>query len=125
MKNRIIVYLIGLVLISTEGCYYDRFNEQHPFDGYINTCDAELADTYASTVKLIMQYNCTSCHNASSKKGGISLATIADVKFYVNSGELMGSVQGISGFEAMPPGGSLRDCDIQQIQDWIDAEMPD
>jgi len=37
----------------------------------------------------------------------------------------MGSVQGISGFEAMPPGGSLRDCDIQQIQDWIDAEMPD
>lgn len=125
MKNRIIVYLFGLVLISTEGCYYDRFNEQHPFDGYINTCDAELADTYAGTVKLIMQYNCTSCHNASSKKGGISLTTIADVKNYVNSGQLMGSVRRESGFDAMPPGGSLRSCDIQQIQDWIDAGMPD
>jgi hypothetical protein len=53
------------------------------------------------------------------------LATIADVKNYVNSGQLMGSVRRESGFAAMPPGGSLRDCDIQQIQDWIDAGMPD
>ncbi|MCU0384103.1 MAG: hypothetical protein MUF68_08550 [Cyclobacteriaceae bacterium] len=125
MKNNIFFFLFALILFGTEGCYYDRFNEQHPFDGYINTCDAELTDTYSGTVRYILQYNCLSCHNASSKKGGITLATLADVKNYVNSGQLMGSVRRESGFDAMPPGGSLRDCDIQQLQDWIDAGMPD
>lgn len=125
MKHKTLYFLFAIVLLSTEGCYYDRFNEQHPFDGYVNTCDAELADTYTATVRVILTYNCLSCHNASSKKGDISLATIQDVRKYVDSGQLMGSIRKISGYEAMPPQGNLRDCDIQQIQDWIDAGMPE
>lgn len=123
MRKSIIV--IGVLVIAfLNGCYYDKFNELHPLDGYVNTCDETLPDTYSSVVKNIMLANCTSCHSKSVHNGNIILTSYDQVVIYVNNGKLMGSIEQKSSYKSMPPGTSLRDCDIQQLQKWIDNGMP-
>ena len=118
-------FTIFLLLELSTSCYYDKFNEIHPLDGYVNTCDDTLDDTYTAVVHNIMVLNCTSCHNKSLHNGNVILDTYDNVKKYAANGKLLGSIQHAQGYKAMPPGGSLRDCDIKQLQDWINADMPE
>jgi hypothetical protein len=106
------------------GCYYDKFNELHPLDGYVNTCDENLPDTYDSVAHIIILSNCISCHNSDVRQGDIVLETYDELKHYVSTGQLMGALRHQSGYQPMPPNTSLRDCDIEQLQQWIDNGMP-
>lgn len=115
---------IIIIIFVVSGCYYDRFDELHPLQGYVDTCDPELPDTYQAVTRNIILVNCYSCHNNSRKDGGINLATYELVKALVQNGKLMGSIRHENGYEPMPRGTKLKDCDINQIQDWIDAGMP-
>lgn len=124
MKKILLLIVTCAAGLYTSACYYDRFNELHPLDGYVNTCDEALPDTYSAVTRNIMLSNCVSCHNSSVRNGDVILETYDQVKQYVNSGRLMGAVQHQSGYQPMPPGTSLRDCDIQQLQQWIAAGMP-
>ena len=123
MKSKSSFFLIGLTLYLT-GCYYDRFNELHPLDGYVETCDDTLPDTFTAVTKNIILLNCVSCHNGSTHNGDVNLETYELVKQHVNNGKLMGSVRHDGGYQPMPPGTKLRDCDIQQRQQWLDNGMP-
>lgn len=120
MKRFILIFII---FVNT-GCYYDRFDEMYPLQGYVNTCDPELADTYQTVTKNIVLLNCYSCHNNKRKDGGVNLASYELVKSVVQSGKLMGAIRHENNYEPMPPNSKLKDCDISQIQDWIDAGMP-
>ena len=121
---------VGLVCIialgaSIQQCYYDRFDELHPLDGYVNTCDTTLTDNYSSAINLIMRANCTSCHNSKVQYGNISLQTYSDVMTQVTNGKLMGSILHQSKYKAMPPNTQLRDCEIQHLQNWINTSTPE
>jgi len=122
--KRIYAVLFFCISFYLLGCYYDKFNELHPLDGYVNTCDDKLPDTYDSVAHIIVQLNCISCHNSDVKQGDVVLETYDQVKRYVTTGQFMGAIRHESGYQPMPPNTSLRDCDIQQLQQWIDKGMP-
>jgi mono/diheme cytochrome c family protein len=123
MKSKIAIALTLLPLCFS-GCYYDKYNELHPLDGYVDTCDPSLPDTYGSVVKNIVLLNCVSCHNSNTNNGNVTLETYDNVKQYVENGSFMGSVLHQNGYQAMPPGVKLQDCDVQQLQQWIANGMP-
>lgn len=86
-------------------------------------CDSSVY-TYSAAVKPIMQNNCVACHSASLQNGGVDLSDYTGVKSAATSGALLGTITHAAGFSAMPQGGNkLSDCNIQQIQKWIDDGM--
>lgn len=87
-------------------------------------CNCSCVDTqftYAAIIQPIITTHCVGCHKPGSLGGNIDLSTHAKVKIQVDNGNLIGSVTHTSGYVAMPQGGKLEDCQITQIQKWIDA----
>ncbi|MEO8416391.1 MAG: hypothetical protein ABI472_22200 [Ginsengibacter sp.] len=86
-------------------------------------CDTALY-TYSGAVSVTINTYCKGCHNPASLGGGVDLSTFAVVKASA-SGRLMGSINHTAGYSAMPKGTSkLADCQVAQIQKWINAGMP-
>ncbi len=119
MKQIIKIILI-LGIAFTTGCYYD--NEERLYPRLSSPCDDTIV-TFSKTVTPILQ-TCLSCHSnskASNEGGGIKLENYADIKTYVINGKLMGAVNHATGYIPMPNGGGkLPDCEISQLQKWID-----
>lgn len=87
-----------------------------------NLCEPE--GLYLTEVKPIIEANCVSCHAPSQSVDYIPLDTHTDL--VANSGSLMSSINQDGSALAMPQGApKLSDCDIQTIQKWVDANMPD
>jgi mono/diheme cytochrome c family protein len=86
-------------------------------------CDT-TSFTYSGAVSVTINSYCKGCHNPASLGGGIDLSTYAAVKAAAG-GRLMGSILHTAGFSAMPKGGSqLSDCQVTQIEKWIQAGTP-
>ncbi|MEZ4957811.1 MAG: hypothetical protein R2825_29910 [Saprospiraceae bacterium] len=76
--------------------------------------------TYGNTVTTIIATWCYACHAGSNPVGLIRLDSYAAVKAAVNDGKLLGTIRHDAGFKAMPDGGGkLPDCDIEQIEKWV------
>lgn len=82
-------------------------------------CDTTGTIAYTSHIKSIIDLSCASCHGANNPSGGIKLLTAADLQTVAKSGKLMGAIQRKTGYSAMPPAYSLSDCEIHQVQLWI------
>lgn len=106
-------------------CYYDKYDELYPLTGLVNTCDSATPATYTSAVSSILSINCISCHSASRKDGGVQLDTYTATKTIGTSGRLLGAIQHSTGYQAMPPGSKIKDCEIAKISAWLDAGMPE
>lgn len=93
-----------------------------------NKCEAAGCDsshvTYDSTINVIVQTWCTTCHGGSNPSYNLSLTTYDQVKASVNSGRLMGAIRQETGFYPMPKGSQLSPCDIALFQKWINLGMP-
>lgn len=113
--------ILLLLIVFTSGCYYD--SEEKLYPQLSTSCDLSNV-TFAATVTPILQASCFSCHsnsNAANSGGGIKIQNYADVLILANNGKLMGTVTHASGYQAMPQGGGkLTDCEINQLQKWID-----
>lgn len=120
MKQTIKISLILLIVFVT-GCYYD--SEEKLYPQLSTSCDLTNV-TFSATVTSILQASCFSCHsnsNAASSASGIKIQNYADVVTLAKNGKLMGTVNHASGYQAMPQGGGkLTDCEINQLQKWID-----
>jgi len=87
-------------------------------------CDTTLF-TFSGAVLPLMNTNCKGCHNPASLGGGVDLSTYAGVKTSAVSGRLLGSIKQTTGYTAMPKGGNkLQDCQIRQVEKWIQAGTP-
>lgn len=84
------------------------------------SCDTS-SFTYSAAVKSIMANKCNGCHSGASASAAIDLTTYNGVKTVALNGRLMGSLQFKAGFVGMPQGARLPDCEVKQIQKWIDA----
>jgi len=89
------------------------------------TCDTSNV-TYASKIAPFMNTWCVGCHNPSNAGGGFDLSTYEGVKNSITpNNRLMGSINQLSGFSAMPKGsGKVSSCDIRGIQKWVDEGSP-
>lgn len=88
------------------------------------SCDTATV-TYTNGVKQIFDTYCTGCHNMSNQSGGYALDTYMSCVNCANSGRLMGAVEWLSGYSAMPKGDNkLSDCNISKIQKWINSGKP-
>ncbi|MEI8112048.1 MAG: hypothetical protein WCI54_00370 [Bacteroidia bacterium] len=118
--NRAIKIILILVVASITGCYYD--SEERLYPKLSNPCDDTVV-TFKSTVSTILQ-SCQTCHsnsNSSSSGNGIKLEAYSDVKTLVTNGKLMGSINHTSAYPMPKGGGKLLDCEIAQLQKWIDG----
>ena len=80
--------------------------------------------TYSGAVLIMNDTYCKGCHNPASLGGGIDLSGYASLKVQASNGKYLGSIQHGTGFFAMPKGGTkLSDCQIRQVEKWIQAGM--
>ena len=86
-----------------------------------DTTDCDTTNiTYPGTIYPIFEANCISCHSGPTPEAGIDLTDFQDVAFLAQSGALMGSIQHLLGYSAMPKNAPpLTNCEILQIQLWI------
>jgi cytochrome c5 len=119
-------YISTFIFIVTVcgSCYYDKFDQIHPLDGYVNPCDSTVDSSYTHSIRYIMAYNCTSCHNKNFSQGSIVLDNYASVAEQAQNGVLMGVVLHKSGYKPMPPGGQIPQCQIDKLQQWVNAKEP-
>ncbi len=120
MKKILFISLIVFISIIT-GCYYDSEEALYPVVS--TTCDLTNV-TFSGTVVPILQASCLSCHSnsrAASSGAGIKLENYSDVVTTASNGQLMGAINHLNGYAAMPQGGGkLTDCEISKLQKWID-----
>ncbi|MBK7558442.1 MAG: hypothetical protein IPI54_09215 [Chitinophagaceae bacterium] len=86
-----------------------------------NDCDTTTF-TYSGAILPIMNTHCKGCHNPNFLSGNLDVTTYANVNTIALNGKLLGSVDHLPGFPAMPQGAAkLGDCKITQIRKWIAA----
>lgn len=87
-------------------------------------CDTTIF-TYSGAVEPIMTTYCKGCHNANSLNGGVDLSTFNGVETVALNGKLVGVITHAAGYPPMPQGGNaLPDCQIRQIEKWIESGAP-
>ncbi|HSZ25633.1 MAG TPA: hypothetical protein VK766_07955 [Cytophagaceae bacterium] len=121
MKNIILLLFVSAFMSS---CYFDKYEELYPLANYVNDCDTTLATTYSSSVSMIINNNCISCHNNKTKNGNLDLSSYSLVVNSVNSGRFVGAIQHNTGYYAMPPNVTLQPCEINRINSWIQQNLP-
>ena len=90
-------------------------------DNSCSSCDT-AAFTFNATIFPLIKNKCNGCHATAASGGGILLATYDQIKAMAQSGQLVGSIERLSGFSPMPKGGNkLPDCEITQVKKWIAA----
>jgi len=122
MEPRIIkrttLLIFTLAIYFLQGCYYDIEQELYPSGG-CNTANM----SYATDIVPILENNgCIACHG---DLASLDINGYADLKIYVDNGRLMGSINQLSGFRAMPDNQpKINQCEIDKLQAWIDAGAP-
>jgi mono/diheme cytochrome c family protein len=78
---------------------------------------------FSTTIAPLLQTNCITCHSAgNANNGGIDFTVFANVQAYALNGRLLGSIQHLTGYSAMPKGmAQLSACNITQFAKWIAA----
>jgi len=92
------------------------------------TCNSGACDTtnvtYSGIVSKTINTYCFGCHNPANAGGGIDVSTYSGLASIAANGKLMGSINQLSPYSAMPKGGKLDDCKIKQIQKWVEKGYP-
>lgn len=86
-----------------------------------NDCDTSTS-TFSGALVPIINTHCRGCHNPAFLSANLDLTAYANVRIIALNGKLMGSVDHVAGYPAMPRGANkLNDCKITQIRKWIAA----
>ena len=127
MLIRISLFLVVIFSIGVleQGCYYD--NEEDLFGvGAVDTCDVMVGVSYSVDLVPILDLNCNNaCHSSTIRKENVVLDSYTSLMFYVDNGELIGTINHESGFSAMPPGIKLETCEIALFEKWLEEGAPD
>lgn len=103
-------------MLALQGCYYDVESELYPNTG----CDTTHI-TFQTSIKPILNRNCTSCHTGAGSSGGVDLASHAGASVVAQNGKLLAAVSHGPGASPMPQGApKLPDCDIAKIRKWVE-----
>jgi len=82
-------------------------------------CDSSNV-TYPHIVQPILEAYCISCHSGPTPEGALDFDDYADVAFVAQSGQLLGALKHLEGYEPMPPNSAkISNCEITLIEKWI------
>ncbi len=88
-----------------------------------NGCDTAQF-TFSNAIAPLINTYCKGCHNPASLGGGMDLSNYNGIRSTAATGKLLGSIKQLSGYKPMPQNGSrLSDCQIRQVEKWIQAGM--
>ena len=94
-----------------------------PNSSNCRTCDSTF--TYKARIEPILNKWCVGCHTASDAGGGYDLSSYDKAILSIPNNKFEGSILHSAGFSAMPKNaGSLSDCDITAIKNWLAAGHP-
>ena len=118
MKKILPVVILAFALQS---CYYDNVEELYPNPPECDTTNV----SYGEDVWPIINNNCTACHSGGAPQGNVSLEDYDDLVVAANNGSLLGTIKHEDGWSPMPKGGlMLPDCNIAQIEKWVNDGTP-
>lgn len=113
-------FILLIALFTTSSCYFDNEEDLYPISA-LNKCDTTVID-FNFTIFPIIISKCNNCHSdvlAPTLGGHISLENYENIKYVVDDGSLMGSINYQTSYSPMPAEGKLDDCSIQKIEAWI------
>ena len=113
------LFLLSTVLALFSSCYND--SEEALYGE--NYCDSDVM-SYVDNIEPIITENCTSCHSGYTPSASLNLDSFDAVKLIAlnttNDG-LVNRVERLEGESgAMPTNYRLTQCQIDQINSWID-----
>lgn len=117
MKRTLTFLFIG-ILPLLGGCQYDVEEVLYPQDPACET----IALSYTANIKQLADANCavSGCHVAGT--GRANLTTYAGLKQVADNGQMR---QKVLVEKSMPPSGPLPDCELRQIDAWLNAGAPE
>lgn len=83
------------------------------------SCDTISEITFSEFIWPIVNLNCRSCHSGTNPSGSQYLRDYTDLAAIAADGRLKSVIRG-NGFPLMPPEYGLSDCNIRQIEIWIE-----
>ncbi|MFN4892407.1 MAG: hypothetical protein ACK5G0_01420 [Bacteroidota bacterium] len=87
----------------------------------LNRCNSTVF-TYSGAVRPTLESKCIGCHSGVVPSGAVNLSDYTNTRIWALNGKLYGSIAHQSGFSPMPKNSAkLSDCEIQQVQQWIQA----
>ncbi len=117
VKIGFLLFTATLMLVLNISCVNN--NKQSLINSSV--CDTSNVK-YSSTVSIIMTNYCTNCHGGSFPSAGIDLEGYANIKSYVDNGQLWGTMNHNNGYSAMPKGTAKLDaCTLNKLLAWIHA----
>lgn len=118
MLRTITCFLICLQPLLLSGCQYHVEEELYPQDPACETS----ALSYTANIRQLVDTHCavSGCHVAGT--GRTDLTTYAGLKQVADNGLMR---QKVLIEKSMPPGGPLPDCELRQIEAWLNAGAPE
>src|SRR5438445_34232 len=106
--------------------------------GVLPAQSAEQIEFFEKKVRPILAANCAVCHNAKTATAGLDLSTTEGIRYAVQYGGEAGKlislekpeesllIQAIeyTGRLKMPPGGKLKDDQLEDVRAWVHAGTP-
>jgi cytochrome c5 len=112
-KVLILCCSIALLLVSCKNDNEEEtFSNNNGGSGGTTTCDTANV-SFSKVIMPMIQNNCLSCHNSTSPK----LSNYDQIA--QNATRILGAIKHQPGYKAMPPGGSLPQCNILQFEAWV------
>jgi len=105
-----------MVILLSQGCYYDV--EETLYPGFCNTDQV----TYSGVIKPLVELRCNApaCHVPGGNGTG-DFTAYSGLKAQVDNGAVENQVIVLG---AMPPSGTLSDCEQEQFRVWIANGAP-
>jgi Planctomycete cytochrome C len=88
----------------------------------VQSCDTVSVMTFTGHVWPIIDLNCKLCHSGTSPSGGVPLTDYCEVAIQAANGHLAGVLRDEI-YPLMPPNGSLPECQIRQVELWIQGDQ--
>lgn len=125
--KKLIYCLVIIVIGSLFSCTYNKWEDIKPTDAVV-VCDTSRIITYSVDVTNLINSSCGStdinCHS-SAASSMIPLDSYVGVQYFASTGQIMNSVNYVSGTSPMPKSQpKLSVCDIALLQKWVNEGAP-
>lgn len=123
MKKFAIIFFTSFLLyclVSLISCTYE--NEED----LLNEFQCDTSEIIYTDLTYIFSGICANCHSESLFYKGIKMDSYDNVKTAVNTGKVWRAINHEDGIRPMPDGlPKLSDCDLNKINAWIKAGLPE